>query len=98
MAKKADAPKATLEDDRMKIILDQDGVFLRAEMDDKPLVEGEHYDIYEEVLEKEEKPSDPGTPPENEVVAGSSCPECGGSGLKDKDTRCDVCEGSGKVA
>ncbi len=88
-------PKAVFQ-----IILDQDGMFLRMEAADGTLLqESVDYDLYEEEIAKEVKsPEATQTEPTKpEAVVGDKCPTCDGTGLKDSDTLCTKCSGSGKV-
>lgn len=58
----------SVEEKKIGVIVDQDGVFIRLERDDVELEEGKDFDLYEEEVEKDEDEeeddaSDAGTPP-----------------------------------
>jgi DnaJ-class molecular chaperone len=95
------APSAEVENNetnKLAIIVDQDGVFLRVEMGESELEESKDFDLFEETVEK-----DLGTPPsapkaELQTLPEDACTECGGTGLKNSGAViCDVCGGSGRV-
>ena len=50
--------------------------------------------VIKETVEKVKKAV---TPKKDKVKKATSCLDCGGSGLKDSNTLCPLCNGSGQV-